>query len=240
MSWRERTRRLLPYIVTGALGFLLAYLLVFFLVFPGRVVERDAAVPSVVGLQWDDAVRRLESEGFRVGTGEQVYHAVQPKQTVLEQNPRAGSVEPRGARVLLDVSLGQRQARIPRLTGLDVRTAQLALEREGFTTGDVIMEPSEMPRGQVIESVPAEGELATLPAAVRLRASAGPATIEVPELVGRPYPEARAMLEQLGLTTGRAIIDSTVLGTPGMIVSQSPAPRTTVRAGSSVRLTVAP
>lgn len=240
MSWRVRVRRALPWIVVAAAGFLIAYLIMFLVVFPGDVVARDAPVPQVTGMAWDDAVRRLEDAGFKVGTGEQVYHAVAPRQTVLGQKPAAGTVTAMGERVLLDVSLGRRQATVPRVSGLAAREAQLALEREGFTVGEVVSEPSDRPRGIVLGAIPAEGATATLPASVRLRASAGPATIEMPELVGRPLPEARSMLEQLGLRAGPVQQDSTTGGISGTVVRQEPAGRAQVRSGSVVRLTVAP
>ena len=240
MTWRARTRRLLPYIVTGAFGFLLAYLLMFFFVFKTPVVPRESAIPDVMGLPWSDARRRLEAVGFRADSGEVVYHATAARGTVLAQRPRAGTVEARGAVVLLDVSMGRRQARVPAVVGMPSRDAQLALEAAGFTVGDIVFVPSETPRGQVLETNPAGGEMSTLPTTVRMQASAGPSRIEVPDLVGRPYTEARSMLEQIGLSAGRAIVDSTSLGLPGSVVAQQPAARARVRAGSAVRLTVAP
>ena len=50
MSWRDRTRRLLPYLIVAATGFLAAYLYVFFFVFPSDLLPNDAKVPNVVGL----------------------------------------------------------------------------------------------------------------------------------------------------------------------------------------------
>ena len=240
MSWRVRTRRLLPYIVTGAVGFLVAYLVMFFFVFKTPVVPRESAVPDVMGLPWNEAVRRLEAVGFRADTGEQVYHATASRHTVLGMRPRSGSVEARGAVIQLDVSMGRRQATVPRVLGMPSRDAQLALEAAGFTVGDIVLVPSESPRGQVLETVPAGGQTSTLPTVVRVQASAGPSRIEVPDLIGRPYSEARSMLEQIGLTTGRATVDSASLGLPGTVVAQQPSARARVRSGSRVRLTVAP
>ena len=240
MSWRERTRRLLPYIVTGAVGFLIAYLAMFFFVFKTPVVPRESAVPDVMGLPWNDAARRLEAVGFRADTGEAVYHATAGRGTVLAQKPRSGAVEARGAVIRLDVSMGRRQAQVPRVLGMTSRDAQLALEASGFTVGDIIFVPSESPRGQVLATTPDGGRLASLPTTVRMQASAGPSRVEVPDLVGRPYGEARSMLEQIGLPTGRAIVDAASLGLPGHVIEQQPSARARVRSGASVRLTVAP
>ena len=52
MNWRATTRRLLPYLIVAAAGFLLAYLFVFAFVFPAGVVPDDGRVPAVAGLDF--------------------------------------------------------------------------------------------------------------------------------------------------------------------------------------------
>ena len=59
MSFRTSLRRSLPYAVTIIGGFLLAYLIVAFLIFPSGVIPGDAKVPNVGGLLYDDAAKRL-------------------------------------------------------------------------------------------------------------------------------------------------------------------------------------
>ena len=68
MNWRASSRRLLPYALVASGGFLLAYLVVAFLVFPPQIVPDDVKVPQVVGLLYDEAVTRL-SEAFEWPTG---------------------------------------------------------------------------------------------------------------------------------------------------------------------------
>ena len=104
MSWRARTRRLLPYLVTAAGGFLLAYLFTFFFIFPTALVPDEGPLPDVVGLHYDDAVRRLREQGFEGTRGEERYHQTAPTGVVLEQSPAAGSQQPRGTMATLAVS----------------------------------------------------------------------------------------------------------------------------------------
>src|SRR5881394_585049 len=107
MSVRKRVRGTLPYAIAIIGGFLVAYLIVAFLVFPSGVIPRDARVPNVTGLMFDDAVKRLAERGFHGQRGEQRFHAAAPKETVLEQNPAAGAHDVEGASVTLVVSAGQ-------------------------------------------------------------------------------------------------------------------------------------
>src|SRR3954463_2802660 len=118
MSVRRRVRRTLPWAIAIIGGFLAAYLIVAFFVFPSGVIPRDIRVPNVTGLAFDDAVRRLAERGLRGVKGEERFHGASPKGTVLEQAPTAGSTDVEGANITLTVSAGQQTAKIPALNGL--------------------------------------------------------------------------------------------------------------------------
>lgn len=107
MSLRTSLRRSLPYAVTIIGGFLSAYLIVAFFVFPSGVIPGDARVPNVIGLTYDAAARRLAEVGFKAQQGEKRIHGGAPRNTVLEQNPHAGTRDVEGAVVTLVVSAGQ-------------------------------------------------------------------------------------------------------------------------------------
>ena len=62
MSWRGRLRRLLPYVIALVGGFLLAFLIVAFFVFPAGVIPQDVRVPNVIGLSLSDAEQQLKSK----------------------------------------------------------------------------------------------------------------------------------------------------------------------------------
>jgi beta-lactam-binding protein with PASTA domain len=238
MRWRVRMRRLFPYLVAAAGGFLLAYLLVFFFVFPTSLVPDDAKVPNVVGLLRDDAARRLRAAGFEAARGEEVFHAAAPTTTVLRQDPGPGGVEPKGTKVILDVSAGQRSASVPDVVGMTRPEAEAALTSAGFDVGEVVERGSNSPRGAVIGTSPAAATTLTIPAPVTLVVSSGPSAVTVPDLVGRPLAEARAMLEQVGLAAMPPTVDSLSAFPADVIVAQSPAAGSAVPNGSRVRVTV--
>jgi beta-lactam-binding protein with PASTA domain len=111
MSVRTGLRRSLPYAATIISGFLIAYLIVAFVVFPSGVVPGNAKVPSVVGLLFDDAAKRLSAVGFRASRGDEQYRDATPVNTVLAQDPPAGSKEPEGSAVTLTVSSANSSSR---------------------------------------------------------------------------------------------------------------------------------
>ena len=238
MNWRTTTRRLLPYLITAAVGFLAAYLYVFFFVFPSDLLPNDAKVANVVGLTYDDAENRLRTLGLTVKSGETRFHATAPKGTVLEQLPRSGTQVSRGTVVRLDVSAGQRTATVPRVVGTTQQQAQVLLENAGFDIGDVVQQRADAPRGRVLASDPPDGETLTLPRTVGLTVSAGPPTVALPDLLGRSLGEARSAVEQLGLNVTTVIVDSSAFDPPGTVTGQSPAANASVTTGTGVRITV--
>lgn len=241
MSLRGRLRRMMPYVVVPVGGFLLAYLIVAFLVFPAGVIPQDARIPNVIGLPYPDAARQLEQVGFGAERGEQRFHNAAPRGTVLDQDPVPGSSVTPGSRVTLIVSSGQRIGSIPGVIGMSREQALSALEVAGFDAGEVTQRPSNEPMGTVIDSRPRPGGQAPMPSAVALVLSEGPTTVLVPDVVGRPLDDAKLLLQQLGLTVGEvtwgggggAIADASAV-----VVAQSPPASSQVAMRSRVNLSI--
>ena len=239
MSWRAWPRRLLPYIIAATAGFLIAYLIVAFFIFPAGLIPKDLRLPNVVGMSIEDAQTALGRAGFKGTVGEERYNANAPKGVVLQQTPPAGSPEMEGSKVLLAISRGQRSSEVPAVIGMTREAAVLAIENAGFDVGEVTQRQTDEPPGEVVESSPGAGTKISIPATVNLVISAGPSTVSLPNLVGRPYAEARRMIEQLGLRVGSVTMDSVSLQLPDHVSSQSPEAGRTVASGARVSLSIA-
>jgi beta-lactam-binding protein with PASTA domain len=181
VSLRSSIRGSLPYAVAVIGGFLIAYLIVAFVIFPSGVVPGNAKVPNVTGLPFDDASKRLAAVGFKAQRGEARFHASSPKETVLEQDPRAGTRDADGASVTLVVSAGQKVVAVPAIVGATQADAQTMLEDAGFELGQVVEKASTEPKGRVISSQPAPGSKTGIPSAVAITISSG-----TPPAGGRP------------------------------------------------------
>lgn len=240
MTWRIRLRRLLPYVLSVVGGFLLAYLIVAFFVFPAGVIPQDIRVPSVVGLTFSEASRTLEQRGFKAQRGEQRFHNAAPRGTVLEQAPVAETSEQAGAVVTLVVSAGQRYGTIPAVIGMTRELALNALETAGFDAGQIEMRPSNEPRGAVIDSRPRPGTQAPMPSPVALVISEGPTTILVPDLIGRTVSDATQLLRQVGLNVGDIQYEygGSVADAGAVVVTQTPPAGSQVNAGTRVNVIV--
>jgi beta-lactam-binding protein with PASTA domain len=234
---QEAIRRLLPYVIAATGGFILAYLIVVFFIFPPGAPPVNATVPDVLGLTFDQASTRLSTAGFAGARGESRYNVSSPRSTVLAQTPAAGTSEPKGTKIVLDISAGQRRATVPNVVGLDRQQAAIALDKVGLEVGDVVERESPLPRDEVLSTSPTAGTAMILPSGVSLTISAGPATISVPFVVGRPFAAARTALEQVGLAAA-STIDSSSTQPSGTVTRQAPAEGTPVGAGTVVRLSV--
>jgi serine/threonine-protein kinase len=238
VSFRWRSRRALPYLIAATSGFLIAYMIVAFVIFPADIIPDDAVVPSVVNLSFDDATRTLARAGFKAQRGESRFHASAPGRTVLQQEPPAGSREKTGTVITLHISSGQRTATVPSVLGSTRQGAQIAIENAGLEMGRLEMQHSDRPAGQVIATRPAAGEKLNLPARVDLVVSRGPATAEIPNLIGQSLPQARTRLQNMGLLVGTVEIDTTSIEVANTVTAQDPQPGQTVVSGAMVKLVI--
>lgn len=234
-AWFARPWLAFP--MTALAGFGLAYAIVALFVFPAGAAQRDARVPNVIGLSYADAQRQLEQAGFSAHRGEARFHNAAPKGTVLDQQPEPEAVNATGTRVSLVVSNGPRMGTVPVIIGLSREQALTALEAAGFEPGEVSERASNEPRGAVIDSRPRPGAQAPTPSPVALVVSAGPTTIMVPDVVGRPLADATQLLRQVGLRVGD-ILGATAPPPTAVIQAQMPAAGSMVTAGTKVDITV--
>jgi eukaryotic-like serine/threonine-protein kinase len=88
-------------------------------------------VPNVIGQQYDSAAGQLQGQGFAVARRD--VDSSQPKDTVIDQQPKGGGSLARGGTVTLYVSKGPKESTIPDVTSQDEASATEALEQSGFT-----------------------------------------------------------------------------------------------------------
>src|SRR5262245_7199003 len=92
-------------------------------------------VPNVIGQQYDNAAGQLQGRGFAVARRD--VDSSQPKDTVIDQQPKGGSELARGGTVTLYVSKGPTESTIPDVTSQDEASATQALQQSGFVV-DVV------------------------------------------------------------------------------------------------------
>ena len=215
-------------------------------------------VPSVVGLEAAAAIKRLQAA--HLGSREKLVFARAAPATVVEQTPAAGAEVKKGAVVVLAVSKGPQRVSVPGVVGQKRDDAVAALKKAGLVAA-VFSVPSTEQQGVVVAQDPQAGSKAPKGSRVRLNVSQGapaatPTTattaggtssatgttapaatsVAVPNLVGQKQLAAQRRLQKLGLRVRTVYVPSTK--PQGTVVAQRPAPGSTVKSGSRVRINV--
>jgi len=130
------------------------------------------------------------------------------------------------------------QVQVPQVVNLPVETAEARVRAAGLVPqrNDV---PSEREVGTVVDQAPGEGESVARGSTVSLSVSAGPNTVDLPDLKGYGQDEARAALTNLDLKVAAAVkkVDDSGVD-KDKVVSTDPAAGESVAVGSTVSLTV--
>jgi len=188
----------------------------------------EEEVPDVKGMSLNDAIIELESNGFTAVPKEEASDSVE-KDKVTRTNPRAGTELTRGSSVEVYVSLGPSTRPIPNVIGLDSTTAAAQLGQQDFQVVTQQEASDSVPIGKVIRTDPVANTMASLGSTVTIYVSTGPATTEVPNVVGMSRDDARSLL----LSQGFKVTGPTG-ATP--VVSQNPSAGSTVKKGSNVTI----
>ncbi|MDX6597442.1 MAG: eukaryotic-like serine/threonine-protein kinase [Gaiellales bacterium] len=225
---QSRMRERLPWIL---IALLLALLIAGFAAWYFTRSE-TRPVPGVVGLRIDEAVTRLQSDGFKVQIARQ--SNAKPPDVVFGQNPAANTKVDKGSSVRLLVSNGPSSATVPNAVGLSESEARSRLVKAGFTvtTAQVF---SDQPAGTVVAQDPAAGQKVTPGTKVRLNVSKGSGQIAVPSEIGSTLEQAQADLVAKGFKPAvtRVPSDQPI----DTVVAQSPSGGK-ARKGATVRLNV--
>lgn len=239
----DRLRAGLILLSAVAAGLVAAGLLFNYVIMPMVVRQGDVVVvPDLVGLPAVAAERSADRAGLGSRIETERPDPTIPVGAVVSQVPQPGTEVKRGRTVTLTLSSGIDMRRLPRLTGLNARQAQLDAEQAGFAIREAIEVHSDhVERGRVIGTHPSGG--ATLPAGtgITMMVSLGPSPAELvmPSLVGRTPEEARLIAEGLGLVM-RSVKYESGRGRAAreMVVVQDPVAGSHVVEGDAVTLRI--
>lgn len=185
------------------------------------------SVPDLGGLTEDAAQALLADHGLTLrrqqSSGRNDDRV--PAGRILEHRPGPGSLVKRGAGIELVVSLGQRQARVPDVTGQAVGAAQVSLAARGLALGRTLAVASgASDPGNVVGQFPAaEAEVGHGGAVdVLVALDRGPDRFVMPDLVNLRYEPVRRFFESQGLRFGSVTFEPYEGLPPGVVLRQQP------------------
>ena len=189
-------------------------------------------VSDVVGLQVDDAVARLQDDGFKADISRVADD--QPEGVVVSQMPSAGTKLDEGSTVGVVASSGPGVVSVPNAIGLTEAEARDRFATAGLRV-TVVEVFSAKPEGTIVAQSPAAGEDVEPDSSVRLNLSKGSGSVSVPGTVGQQVADAQQLLTNAGFEVN--IVEVPSIEPAGTVVAQNPnsgqAP-----SGSSIRLNV--
>jgi serine/threonine protein kinase/beta-lactam-binding protein with PASTA domain len=209
-------------------------LLLFTDVFGGG--PKPVALPNVVGQPVPSAEQSLNAAGFQTER-HPVESTPQDLDRVVAMSPVGQAV--RGTTVRLDVGAGPAEVEVPNLLGLDRVQAQASLQQVGLVLspdqGTQVAE-DDKDIGRVLVQDPAAGGRLAKGKAVAITVGVAPETVGVPDVVGTNIDQAQRNIVVAHLTAAVQDVDSTA--PKGQVLRQNPGGGNTVKAGSTVTLTV--
>ena len=209
----------------------------------GVVGDADSRlrVPSVVGLDWEEAENQLRGEGFEQITIEFQERQDIPANQIFQQDPRAGLLlaEPNDPDnpIRLFASKGLTVVRIPAVERMDFLEAEEILLTAGFSVERIDKESDDFARNIVIEQSVPSTEERPQGTVITLTVSVGKGEVQVPSVEGQSIADARVFLAREGFDA--EVVQENSLDFPvGTVIRSEPGFGRLAERGSVVRLVV--
>jgi serine/threonine-protein kinase len=140
--------------------------------------------------------------------------------------------------LLQPMTLPETSASVPNVVGMTEEEATASIEDVGLTARVEHAASDDVPAGEVISQSPPEGSSVALDTTVTITISSGPDAIGVPSLEGMSESEAKAALEDVGLTLGTIINEDSPDVPADQVIRSEPSANTEVEPGSKVNVYV--
>lgn len=190
-------------------------------------------VPDVVGLNADEAKKKLQELGFQVTTTE-VYDNTISKGSVVSQSAEAYSEIAENSTIELKVSKGRdpsaaaevKDVTVPKLIGLDYNDAIKKAKEYGITLNIKERKYSKSyAKNKIMEQDPASGKTIKNTTPISLVVSLGFEKVEVPDVVLMTEEKAKAQLSGRGLKCKVEYKNDETVAS-GLVISQNPKKKT--------------
>ena len=190
-----------------------------------------ASVPALDGMTLAAATELLRGRGLTVLVRDKQHHDTAPIDSVIGQEPLAGSMLPPQSPVSVTLSSGKaNETSVPELVGQTLEEATRAVEGAELKVGTVSGPESGLRR--VEKSEPAARTVVTPGSAVALTLVA--ADVEVPKLVGLGWPRAKKLIESSGFKVGSVRERYDEYRDAWVVLAQTPEAGTRAAKGASI------
>jgi beta-lactam-binding protein with PASTA domain len=174
-------------------------------------------VPNLAGLTLEEVADVTAARQLRYEVVDSVYSSEMPRGTVLKQNPVGNSKVKKNRNIFLTMNaVNPETVTMPRLVGLSIRQARLALQNTGLELGEIEYRPdyaiNNVLQQMHHDSVITEGTEITKGSVIDLVLGMGLSneTTRVPDLVGLRLEPASEMIADYYLNIGAITYDESI------------------------------
>ena len=200
-------------------------------------LPRWTTAPDLIGDTFQNAKAELQAKGLRVARGDPVADRRVAEGRVAVQSIAAGKATRRHAVVEVRLSSGVPFVAVPPTVGKSEEEARQALRAARLGVSVTTTADEDAPEGTVLRSTPAANTRIRENSTVALVVSEGRPQIEVPQVVGQPYDQARQQLADAGLDPQLEVQDTQDVPA-GLVASTDPPAGTRLDPGSKVTVVV--
>ncbi|WP_042224095.1 Stk1 family PASTA domain-containing Ser/Thr kinase [Oceanobacillus manasiensis] len=222
-------------IILIVLFFILAAGVAALFLIPGILQPKDVQIPDVAGLDYEEAVDKLELANLNTER-EYVFSEDVEEGLVVETNPKADRTVKEESTVTIMVSDGKEKEVFKDYVGRDFSQVKRLLEED---YSDVISyaKHSDRPVGEIITQIQPAPDSEVVPGDTKVifEVSEGPEMVELRDLSGMTEGEASSYLEENNLTMNK-VEETSEDVSEGNVIRQSPSPNTEVEPGSTVNV----
>ncbi|WP_329128219.1 Stk1 family PASTA domain-containing Ser/Thr kinase [Streptomyces caniferus] len=187
--------------------------------------QKKFSMPNVKSLPESQARSELSNKGFtNVGTKSEV--SDRDPGTVLDQDPKPGSQQPKDTKVTLTIAQASPKRNVPVVTGQDFEAAKKQLTDLGFKVEKVeqdVTDPNQV--GKVQSQSPDGNTPAKEGSTVTLTVGKAGAQTPVPGVVGQTLKDAKKALQQAGFTNIQ-LAGGSQQDDNSRVITQDPQPQT--------------
>ena len=201
----EKKEKLIPILLVVAAGFFLVALIIIGVLILGRGKDPrlgEIELPNFVGMSYDE-VKDLDKSKYGDLRFVVDYedNANYDEGVVCSQTPSPGIHVKRDSKVQISLSNGKKKKNVPDVVGLNYKSAQVKLNREGFKNLKLIKKSSDsVMEDDIIATDPEGGVQVSVDREIKIYYSSGVdgEKLEVPNVVGKNLDEAKLELKKAG------------------------------------------
>lgn len=184
--------------------------------------ENSVPVPNVVGMTREEAIAKIEGEGFQVGSVTEENSDTVESGKVIKQDPNSDVRRDKGSTINFTVSIGAKEIVVPDLTNKTADEARKELTANGLKSAPGAAEYSDtIEKDRVARQDIAPGTKVAKDTTITYYLSLGSEGEEVPNVVGQREGAATAALENAGFNVAVDYASSDTVES-GLVISQSP------------------